>query len=258
MRTILKFGYKEGEKEVAYDIREGQEAYEFFMVARYLKDIIAYRTNKVSRVHHKDDLLDNIKKYAALCVCKTPKPLIYYEIGSSLMGVIDSLEFIERNIHNIDIKKIKFIGIDNSDMMNHVASYTHSGYDLELFKKIKTIKCDLFFAKGVSILYAIDDEEKFANILNNSKLAVFDYTFSLKDSFKKFVGTGKPTSYLSFDKCVKHLQKDGRTLVLLSPFRNFGDDVQTKTYDCIYGERNMVKKYFKEFNKLKSRMENFL
>ena len=42
IKTYLEFGYQEDGKKVPYDMRENQEAYDFFMVARYLKDIISH------------------------------------------------------------------------------------------------------------------------------------------------------------------------------------------------------------------------
>ena len=248
--TYLEFGLIKGAKKIPYDIRENQEAYEFFMVARYLKDVISYRKGNIKNVHHKEDLQDSIKKYTALCVCKNfSKSLVYYEAGSSLMGVIDSLEYINNSLHKLCIKDIEFIGVDNSDMMNLVATYMHEGYKLKLYKKIKIVKCNLFFAKGVSLLYIFDDEKFFSRVLKNSKIAIFDYTFSLKDSIKDFVGTGKPVTFLSLNKCKEYLKGKNKILILNTSNRIDNKDKNKVTYECIYGDNLIVNRYLEELDK---------
>src|SRR3989344_8907324 len=146
IKTYLEFGYKDGEKRHPYIVKEGQEAYDFFMTARYLKDIIGYRTCHIDYIHHEEDLNDNLKKYSALCACKGASgPLVYYEIGSSLMGAIDSLEYLNKKFGKLDVRDILFAGVDNSRMMNTLAFYTHPGYKLALFEEKAVIPCDLFF-----------------------------------------------------------------------------------------------------------------
>lgn len=250
VKTYLEFGKLEGKKRIVYDIREEQEAYDFFMVARYLKDMIAYRTGSIKNVHKKEDLDDNIKKYSALSVCKRFSKLsVYYEVGSTLMGVIDSLEFLNKKFKRLNVKDILFVGVDNSDMINHVASYTHGGYKLKLYKTIKIVKCNLFFAKGVSLLYSFNDEQLFCSVLKNSDIAIFDYTFSLGKQIKDFVGTGKSVTFLSIDKCKKYLKQDDKELILNPSNRIDNNDKNKVTYECIYGVKDLIKNYLKELNK---------
>lgn len=250
VKTYLEFGYQKGDRKVPYDIREDQEAYDFFMVSRYLKDVIGYRIGNLKLVHHKEDLEDNIKKYTALQICKnTPQGLIFYEVGSSLMGVIDALEYINKRLDKMRIKSILFIGVDNSDMMNHVASFIHPNYKLKLYKKIKKIKCDLFFAKGVSLLYAFDNEQYLCDVLRNAKIAIFDYTFSLRDSTKDFVGTGKNVTYLNIGKCKRLLDITGKALILKPSKREYSICENKVTYECIYGDAPIVDAYLKKIKK---------
>ncbi|MCK5282788.1 MAG: hypothetical protein KAK00_05245 [Nanoarchaeota archaeon] len=250
VKSYLEFGYKKGEEKVIYDSKEEQDAYDFFMVPRYLKDIISYRTGKIENVHHKDDLTDNKKKYAALTTCKRfSENLVFYEVGSSLMGVIDSLEYINRQTGKLDIKKIQFIGVDNSKMMNHVAKYIHHGYDIKLYEGKTKIECDVFFAKGVSILYAFENEEIFCSTLLDSKISIFDYTFSTKDKLNEFVGTGKKVTFLSLDKCRELLDKEGKILILEPSQRIKNDDEKKVTYECIFGDKEIVSLYLEELKK---------
>ncbi len=253
IKTYLEFGSKDGDKKIPRDIREGQEAYDFFMVSRYLKDVIAYRTGNLNLIHHGEDLFDNIKKYAALLACKNKlKPLTYYEIGSSLMGVIDSLEHINQKFGELQVKDILFIGVDNSGMMNTVASYLYKDYKLALFEEKAIVPCDLFFAKGVSLLYAFEDEETFCNIIKQSRMAVFDYTFSLLDRpIKRFIGSGKPGTHLSLKKCKKLLYSKDKELILHSPERSHNIPQNSILYECVYGEKNLIREYEKELKSKK-------
>lgn len=260
VKTYLEFGYQDGKKKVPYDTRENQEAYDFFMVSRYLKDIIAYRTGKIENVHHKQDIQDNIKKYTALSICKNlSQPLVYYEIGSSLMGVIDSLEYLNKIFRELLIKNILFVGIDNSDMMNTVASFLYKDYKLELFKEKVIIPCGLFFAKGVSLLYAFKDEELFCNILKNAKLCVFDYTFSLKENLiKDIIGSGKIGTYLSLKKCKELLACKTKQLILQPSKRQFKIPKGRILYECIYGNKELVKQYVEELQKKIFHFQQFI
>ena len=253
IKTYLEFGYMEDSKRHPYLTKENQDAYDFFMTARYLKDIISYRNCQIQGVHHEEDLQDNIKKYSALCACSgSLSPLVYYEVGSSLMGVIDSLEFINKKIGKLNVKDILFMGVDNSRMMNTVAYYIHPSYKLALFEEKAVIPCDLFFAKGVSLLYAFEDEGLFCNILKNSRLAIFDYTFSLKkESVKDVIVSGKMGTYLSLDKCKKLLNSEKKQLVLQPSERKFKIPENRKLYECIYGDKELVKKYMRELNENK-------
>ena len=249
-KSYLEFGKILGKKKVIYDSRDGQEAYDFFMVSRYLKDMIAYRTGNIKNIHHKEDLHDNIKKYTALSICKNPSnPLIYYEVGSSLMGVADALEFLNKKFKKLNIEDILFVGVDNSDMMNSVAKYTHSGYKLDLYTEVKVLTCNIFFAKGVSLLYTFNDEKFFSHVLKNSDIAIFDYTFSLKDAIKDFVGTGKPVTFLSLEKC-KDLLNDNNKKLILNPSKRVDTANKNKaTYECVYGDKSLLKAYFRELGK---------
>ena len=255
-KTYLEFGFKDNGNKIPRDIREGQEAYDFFMVSRYLKDIIAYRTGNIDYVHHKEDLKDNLKKYIALCVCKNAaKSLVYYEIGSSLMGVIDSLNYINKKFNLLNIKDILFIGVDNSRMMNTVAYYLYKDYKLSLFEEKKIVSCDLFFAKGVSLLYAFEDEKLFCDILKRCKIAIFDYTFSLKkDEVERIIGSGKYVTHLNLDKCKKLLKSNNKKLILQPSVRGHNIPKDCQLYECIYGEEEVVKEYVKELNKKESQL----
>src|SRR4051794_7011710 len=113
--TYLDFGMTQGGRRTSYDYREGQNAYDLFMGARYLNDLIAYRGGEVGAAFHPEDLRDNLRKHTALTVCRRPThPLTYYEIGSSVMGVIDAVDCLNRKYADLDTREIVWCGVDNS------------------------------------------------------------------------------------------------------------------------------------------------
>src|SRR5205823_10214470 len=136
--------------------------------------------------------------------------LTYYEIGSSVMGVIDAVNYLNRRYDALTTRDITWCGVDNSHFMNAMARYTHEGYDLTVTETVAPVACDLFFAKGVSLLYAIQTEEQFASVLAQSRVAVFDYTFTTAPRFDDVVGTGLPVTYLNVDACRDRLVRTGK------------------------------------------------
>jgi sulfate adenylyltransferase len=243
-RSYLEFGKIEGDKKTPYDTRYDQEAYEFFMVARYARDIIGYRTGKRELIHHEEDIEDNVKKFSALQVCRAQNhALVFYEIGSSLMGVIDSLEYLNRMHHELDVESMHFVGVDNSMMMNELAQYMHPQYHLQLTKHKVQVPCDLFFAKGISLLYACDNEEEFCAIIKKSRIAIFDYTFSTDERISEHVGTGKAVTFLSLPVCERLLSDPKKTLLVVPSTRFVHADPRKKTVEVLYADRELVKPY---------------
>lgn len=255
--TFLDFGKTQGGRRTSYDYYEGQDAYDLFMGSRYFKDIIFYRESEVDKVYQVEDLRDHTRKYAALVACKhiNNGKMIFFEPGSAAMGVIDALEYLNKKYGLLNVKEISFKGIDNSRWMNAAALYTHEQYDVKLWESTEesgNVQCDLFFAKGVSLMYVYQDEETMCDAIKNSKIAIFDYTFSLGDKIQDFVGTGLPVSYLSLDKCKKLLEAEGKVFIM-KPYviKDYHHNPKEKvTYDCIYGDKEIVEKYIDGLNKM--------
>jgi len=255
--TYLDFGMTKGGKRTSYDYREDQPAYELFMGARYLNDMIAYREGRVDDVYHPEDVRDNLRKYTALNVCRRDgERLTYYEVGSSVLGVIDAINYLNEKYQQLDTRQIAWYGVDNSRFMNVMAAYTHEGYDVHLSEVVEPVACDLFFAKGVSLLYAIDTEELFCDVLKQSRIAVFDYTFSRKPRVADVVGTGLPVTYLNLDECQRGLSIPGKKLIL-NPYwlRTYHHTPDKVTYDCVYGDEEAVDRYLSEMQKNASEYE---
>jgi hypothetical protein len=255
--TYLDFGMTKRGKRACYDYREGQQAYDLFMGARYLNDVVAYREGRVDAVYHPEDLRDNLRKYTALTVCRGgDRRLTYYEIGSSVMGVIDALNYLNERYGALTTGEITWRGVDNSHFMNAMARSIHEGYDLAVTESVASVACDLFFAKGVSLLYAIHTEDLFAEVLAHSRVAVFDYTFTTTPRIHDVVGTGLPVTYLNLDQCRERLTRPGKKLVLTAyTLRAYHLSPDRVTYDCIYGDVEVVDRYVEAIAKNASEFE---
>jgi len=243
--TYLDFGMVKRGKRACYDYREGQQAYDLFMGARYLNDLIAYRAGRVDAVYHPEDLRDNLRKHTALTICRRDgSGLVYREIGSSVMGAIDAVNHLDRLYQSVDTRQVTWSGADNSPFMNAMAQYTHEGYDLRLSDVVVAVSCDVFFAKGVSLLYAVHTEELLAQVLDASRIAVFDYTFTTGQRLTDVVGTGLPVTFLNLDACRERLEKPGKTL-RLEPYtiRTYHLSPDKVTFECLYGDRDLVDRY---------------
>jgi hypothetical protein len=243
--TYLDFGMTKAGKRTAYDYREGQIAYDLFMGARYLNDLIAYRHGRVDEVYHPEDVRDTLRKYTALSVCAGSSPrLTYYEVGSSVMGVIDALEYLNTEYRELETRHITWHGVDNSSFMNSMAQYTHDGHDIRLSTTVDAIPCDLCFAKGVSLLYAIDTEALLCDVLSSCRIAIFDYTFARAGTISEVVGTGLPVTFLNLEACRRGLTIDGKMLVL-EPYtiKTYHQSPNKVTYDCVYGDTAVVERY---------------
>lgn len=249
--TYLDFGMTQGGRRVSYDYYEGQQAYDLFMGARYLHDLIAYRSGNVDAVHHPEDLRDQLRKYCALVACRADtRRLSYYEIGSSVFGVIDALNFLDRKYGELNTSSIAWHGVDNSAFMNGMARATHDTYDIQLRDRPAALPCDVFFAKGVSLLYALDDEALFCDVLANCQIAIFDYTFARGERITEVVGTGLPVTFLNLDECRSRLTADGKAL-LLAPYtlKTYHQDPAKVTYDCVYGDRAVIDRYLADLER---------
>ena len=164
-------------------------------------------------------------------------------------GGIEALNFLNSQYQELDTRGITWHGVDNSSFMNAMARYTHEGYEMHLAETVSPVPCDFFFAKGVSLLYAVNCEELLARVFEQSRIGVFDYTFTTEARIADVVGTGLPVTFLNLQECQRRLQTAGRKLVL-HPYtiRNYHDTPDKVTCDVLYGEADLVERYIAEMD----------
>jgi hypothetical protein len=218
--TYLEFGsidQKSTAKKEVYDFKLHQKAYDWFMLARYMNDILTIRKmqklfveSKPSElqksfcdVHHKNELCLGLGKIAALhCVSNEKNRLSFFELGQTLFGCIDSIILGQLliNDRSIDLKKIDWVGLDISEMFNELAKNIYYQYNVFTSSKKGELPADsdVFYSKGVTLLYAVKDISQLYDFINSSGCSYFDYSFSLKEGQMRAIGTGKTVRYFSF------------------------------------------------------------
>jgi len=241
--TYLEFGSKElatGQKQV-WDYREHQDAYDFFMLARYMKDLVTFRSlrqilqegdpgdawDDIWSTYDRDvytaDFHNSFTKLAALHVCHSDNPS-FFELGSTLFGAIDALLFLQEILESVgsarkvDLSCLEYFGLDISRYLNRVAEEIHPDYRITTFEERSQgpDAYGVFFAKGVSLLYAIDNVESLASLLGRAECAVFDYSFVLGEPQNEILGTGKSVVKLSYAAFSKELERSfpGKSLFI--------------------------------------------
>ena len=233
--TFLEFGSvntSSGKKEI-WDFRLHQEAYDLFMLARYMKDIVECRTlaqratqdspEKIlgeahARIFTKD-LYNSISKLAALHIIarsSPTQPIEFVELGSTLMGCIDLMSLLQRvgcavdaAFSRLDLTRIAYSGIDISDLLNRSAHTLYPEHLLKTFLSMAEYeaRANVFFAKGVSLLYAIPTVSDFITHVTRHHLGVFDYSLSLGEEQYEHLGTGKRVTFLNAHEIVKEMHR---------------------------------------------------
>lgn len=277
--SYLEFGsidLHKGKKHV-WDFRLHQQAYDWLMHARYSNDLITYmklceRVGIASPheiadeykggIHHPDDFLVNFGKLCALAVMSsTPENVSFFELGQTLFGCIEGMEFCQEIIRDMNLdfpylslEKVHWQGVDISDFFNRLAVVMHARYDVETSDSVKNLKlpADVFFAKGVTLLYAIREPMQFCDILNFGNLSLFDYSFAMDGPQEMTLGTGKQIVYLAYDDCRRQLNASGKQLYVRRSRSNY-DALSNRVFiDGVYGDERSCRKYIELDNRIRT------
>ena len=271
--SFLEFGAIDpsAPNRLTWDFRTGQKAYDWLMVARYLNDIVAYQKLAASAVsgseatcaeifkadvHHQDDGGVNLNKVLALdCLSDylgRSEGLRFFEFGSTLFGCIDAMEacanLIKRfksEYSEIDLRTIRWIGVDNSPYLNTVAKITHSAYDIVTGLAMADIppESDLFFAKGVSILYQVRSLQELVSVVDHSTLGIFDYSLSYTGERDFYIGSGKPLRYLDVTEAAPALDNDNTVMMVRRSRTRVEPHRERIIFNGVRGPRDLVGEY---------------
>ena len=71
--------------------------------------------------------------------------------------------------------------MDISHYFNTLAKLMHSGYNVETSGDLEPLPKEkaLFFAKGITLLYAIREAKQLVELMENSELGLFDHSLRL-------------------------------------------------------------------------------
>jgi len=204
-------------------------------------------------IHHQNDASINLSKLIALDLFRdrTPNP-IFLELGSTLFGCIEAIEYCAFVLDKIGISEIGLItenvewhGVDIVPNFNRHSKLIHAGHSISTYLDYQEFndKTDVFFAKGVSLLYAIGSVAELLQILDRSRLALFDYSFSLGAEKQLNLGTGKKVKYLSAENALEMINKSEFSYKVRKGNSKVNTSNQTIFVDCIVGDPETVDRF---------------
>ena len=157
----------------------------------------------------------------------------------------DILNHFKIECQQINFENIDWYGVDISDMFNELSKTFHQGYSVKtmLHQSELPEKMDVFFSKGITLLYAVRNLEELFYTIKKGRLAVFDYSFALSNQFDTTIGSGKTVRYLELNDFIKELENHEEKLYVKRSNSKIIKETNRLWVDCIFGEESICKKY---------------
>ena len=272
--TYLEFGeidIIEGKKKV-WNFQLHQKAYDWLMLGRYSNDLL--NTMKMEKlletgnmqetinlynkeIHHEDEASLNLAKLIAVAVTNNNPVLLkpsFYELGQTIFGCIEGMEFYKNLLSRVNIKlpavnlkNVAWYGVDISELFNHLSITLHKNYNVVTMLMPESLppKMDVFFAKGISILYVVRTVDELFTALRKGRLSVFDYSFSLEKEEDTTIGSGKTIRYLNYSNFLNELKKAEEVMYVKKSNSKIIKDTNRIWLDCVFGEKSLCEEYIK-------------
>jgi hypothetical protein len=232
-----------------YDFRTMQQAYDWFMHARYSQDMTCYiwmqealqneKYDEAGRlyqemIYHKDDFSSHLSKWAALQV-SGDRPPTFYEHGQTLFGCIEGIEVCELLLRKagvplpspeLVVADVTWEGFDISPFFNLMAARLHGNYRVRTHSDMLDIPASFStsFAKGVTLLYALRCPEDFFKLFGRASCGIFDTSFSIGEERSTFIGTGKRICFLSIDQFLSFYKGSPSIILVRQDVSGIRDD----------------------------------
>jgi hypothetical protein len=269
-QTYLEFGSinLKDNKKIVYDYRIDQEAYDFFMVGRYANELIAYRdliilfkhkkfkmlkAKFIKEIHTKDFLNSLLTWMAIIFLDDNKMKTNFFEIGFTLFGCIETHELCRLILKKgPNVKKIKYSGTEISYFISELAISLHKEYKVtyKLTDKKANYSNALFFAKGVTLLYSMQTINDFIRAMSSSKIAIFDYNYSLSSDNQHIISrVGKNMVYLDIYKISDKLKKIKKKLMIRTSDMIYDNKIKTLRCYCLIGKKNILEQYLVQADK---------
>ncbi len=271
--SFLEFGAIDmrASKKLVWDLKLHQKAYDWYMHARYSNDIVCYMamseqlnamqlTELIAmyreEIHHKDDFSMNLGKLCALAAVRDTQsrnqPLTFFELGQTLFGCIDGMDFCQLLMAHlkvdskpVNLNEVHWYGVDISNFFNKLAVLMHPRQRVRACDDLKELPgiMDVFFAKGVTMLYAIRNIDQLVNILNSARTCIFDYSFAADKEHEVIIGSGKTVKYIRMaDFLLKLKELPGSFYVKRG--NSFHDKQSDRVVvDCLYSDEQTCREF---------------
>ncbi|MBI4929788.1 MAG: hypothetical protein HY841_03425 [Bacteroidetes bacterium] len=278
--TYLEFGeidIQNSQKKI-WNFQLHQKAYDWLMLGRYANDLQSAVTMQQllsedaieqmlhlynKEVHHSDEASLNLSKLLALCAAKDNTDLSaisFYELGQTIFGCIEGMEFYSALLKHlkidfpvIDLKNVEWYGVDISEMFNQLSVTFHRAYKVKtMFDSTKLPdKIDVFFSKGITLLYAVRKIEDLFNTIEKSRVSIFDYSFSLDKTEDTTIGSGKTVRYLQLKDFLSALKNRKQVLYVKKSNSRFIPETNRIWLDCLFAEEKICQKYIELDTKIR-------
>lgn len=280
--TYLEFGeidLERGAKKI-WDFRLHQKAYDWLMMGRYSNDIYTFismseRLDKVplneivntylQEIHHKGELFLSLKKLLALAVCSDKEnALSFFELGQTLFGCIEGMGFCTNLLKClkvshpiINLQQIQWYGTDISELFNKMSLLLHQKYKVVTMSNTELLqnKVDIFFSKGITLLYAVRNYNQLYHLLNLGRCAIFDYSFSIEGDQFTTIGSGKTVKYLDYRKFQETLDKGTKKYFVLKSQSNYNPNTKRIFVESIYADENICNEFIANYNNVRSQLK---
>jgi len=272
--TYLEFGeidIKNCKKKV-WNFQLHQKAYDWLMLGRYSNDLL--NTIKMMKlletgnmqeminlyneeIHHEDEASLNLAKLIAVSVTKNNPVLLkpsFYELGQTIFGCIEGMELYKKlltrlriKLPDLNLKNVTWYGVDISELFNQLAIKFNNKYNVITMLTPEALphQVDVFFAKGISILYVVRSVDELFTTLRKGRLSVFDYSFSLEKEEDTTIGSGKRVRYLNYAEFLDGLKKADEVMYVKKSNSKVLKDTNRIWLDCVFGEKTLCEEYIK-------------
>jgi hypothetical protein len=217
--TALLFGeVAEGRLPQMTRLHLGQEAYEAYQTYIYMKELLQIRRTDFLCWTPGFGFL-----YSALAAIRKRGAVEVEEIGPTLFATIDKLEKCRTILSDShDLKSIRFIGVEVSNLFVQIAKELHQGYQLLNYPRAADLPHPDAFTLGRSYQatsYAFDSTPDFAGWLDRCCFSLNGAWFSADDDEMILPCMGKQTTFFGADRLNSILSKRGHHLSLISSDR---------------------------------------
>jgi hypothetical protein len=168
---------------------EGISAYDGWHLYYYSNIYYNYfLKNKKKEIVTKDNKSEKIKYFFILSIIKAlnKKKIIISEIGSSLLEIIEGLKYFNKFFSfNLNLKNIKFIGIETSEIFRFISSKLNLGYNHKILDNWKKHnRTNIIYDRAVSS-YVFKNENELVKFYNQADI-VYSNLSVFKSENKKF------------------------------------------------------------------------
>jgi hypothetical protein len=176
----------------------------------------------------------------------------FFEIGQTIYGCIEGMEFCQKLISTslvqfpfVNLADVMWYGVDISNFFNRLSVMLHSCYKVKTMHKIDLLKeqANVFFSKGVTLLYVVREASDLLNILTKGEICVFDYSFSMGGVQNTSIGTGKHVTYLDYRDFYKVYCKGSKQLFVRKNKSSYNKVTNRIFVDCIYAEEDNCREF---------------